>query len=140
MTKKQISFFNVAKTISDNSDYSPHKIGCIVVYKGRIMSTGYNTNKTNPTQKTYNKYRKFDTDKYPAKTHAEISALSKFVNSCYGLDINWKQVEIYIFRQHKNGTLALAKPCTSCMSYIKHLGIKHIHYTGNDSYIHEQLI
>lgn len=85
-------------------------------------------------QKKYNSER-FDSDATPHMIHAEVSALSHIINN----DINWNNVEVYTYRELKNGSIALAKPCKSCMSLIKDLGIRKIHYTTNDGYATEIL-
>ena len=52
-------------------------------------------------------------------------------------NVEWNKVKLYIYREFKDGTKALAKPCASCQRLIKELGIKKIYYTTNDGYIQE---
>lgn len=122
------------------SDYSGQaKVGCVVYYKGTILSKGYNTNKTSLLQERYNKYRfrELDVTRYPAKNHAELAALKKI----RFYDIDFSSVEVYIYRELRTtGAMALARPCESCMAFIKELGIKTIHYTTPDGYATEKLI
>ena len=54
-------FFAKAKLASKLSDYPRYHIGCVVAYKKQILSVGFNTVKTHPIQKIYNKER-FDCD------------------------------------------------------------------------------
>jgi len=114
--------------------YHRYHIGCVVVEKGKIISSGFNSTKTHPIQKTYN-IERFTSDATPHTLHAEISALSHVINK----DVNWDNVELYIYREFRNGNVALAKPCKSCMKLIKELGIKKIHYTTYDGYCTEIL-
>lgn len=65
--------------------------------------------------------------------HAEIELISKIRY----LDINFSEVEIYVYRETKDGKKALAKPCLSCETALRELGIRRVHYTGNNSYISE---
>ena len=56
------------------------------------------------------------------------------------LDIDFSRVHIYIYRELRDGTLAMARPCQACLAAIKQMGIKHIHYTTDgEGYAHEVL-
>ena len=135
LTKKHRTYFKVAKEMSCLSDFPRVKIGCCAVYKHKIISSGYNSLKTNPVQKRFNSYR-FSADT-PATMHAELACLLPLINRS---DIDFKDVSLYIYREHKSKELALARPCASCEALIKSLGIRHIYYTGNQSYINEEII
>lgn len=126
-------YFEIAKEISKLSTYPRYNLGCIVVYKNKILSTGYNTVKTSPLQKKYNNFRNIEGNVVKDMNHAEISAILKIKN----LDIRWEKVSIFIYREYKDGTRAVAKPCPACEKAIRDLGIKNIYYTGHDSFVHE---
>lgn len=132
------SFFKVAKEEMKLSDYSGQAaIGCAVYYKGTLLAKGHNSDKTSPVQEKYNIYRYHSKGRYlPAKNHAEIAALKKI----RWLDIDFSQIEIYTYRELKNGQIAMSRPCPSCMAFIKKLGIKKINYTTSDGYAQEKLI
>lgn len=127
-------FFDMAHKVSTLSDYPRHKIGCIVVYKNKVISVGYNCTKSHPLQAKYGKYRGLVTPQ-PVSLHAEMAALLKIKD----MDIDWKKVSIYIFKAHKDGSLANCRPCNACMSLIKELGIKNIYYTSQEAFCHEQI-
>lgn len=134
MNKVQIQrYFNMAKNVSELSDYTQFKLGAVIVYKNRIVSAGWNVKKENPLQKKYNHLRGFDVDKYVNSLHAEMYAIIK----ARDLDINWEKASIFIYRQLRDGTKALAKPCPACEKAIKDLGIKNVYYTGKNKYVHE---
>lgn len=127
MGKKSDSYFRAAKAVSEMSDHPQYKVGCVVVSGHRIISSGYNSKtKCHPLQ------AKLDTEKYgvecPGKCHAEVSALLPLIRD--GVDLT--RASIYVFRQHKNGVNALARPCSSCMKVIKSLKIRRIYYTVED--------
>lgn len=127
------NFFNAAKTASELSTYDRVKIGCVLTYKGKIFSTGFNCEKTHPIQKLYNSAR-FSEDT-PHKMHAETNALVPFLKHDIVNKIDWKHVEVYTYRgKYINGVLTtgMARPCQSCMKLIKNLGIRKIHYTTDD--------
>lgn len=135
LTKSHRTYFKVAKAMSELSDFKQQHIGCVAVSGHKIISSGYNTCKTNPLQKRLNVHR-FEADT-PATAHAELNCLLPLINR---KDIDFSNITLYIYREYKNGALALAKPCASCEALIKNLGIRHIYYTGNNSYINEEII
>jgi len=130
-----MKYFLAAKKAASMSTFYKCHTGCVVVYKGDIISSGYNSSKTHPLQKEYNKER-FDGDNTPHYMHAEIHALSSLISD---EEINWRKVHIYIYRIYNKTSFSLARPCPACMKLIKHLGIQHIHYTTDDGYAHEVL-
>ena len=136
MTKKQMIYFNVAREMSRLADYKKFGIGCAVVYKHRVISTGYSSNKTDTLQSRYNIYR--PTKRYcPAKMHAETMALKPLMNR---KDIDFKNVEIYVYREIKNGDPAMSRPCKSCMALIKDLGIRYIYYSTDGGFSQEKFL
>lgn len=128
MTKKQKSFFAVAKAMSTMSVFPRAHIGCVVTDGHRIISSGFNSSKTHPLQKKYNRER-FTEDTIHS-LHAEISALLPLIKE----NIDFSKVELYTYRMFANGQLAMSRPCPSCMALIKELGIKKIFYTTEDGY------
>ena len=117
------------------SDFKQVHIGCIAVYKGHILAVGYNTNKTHPLQKKYNKFRKMYNSKFEPvpKSHAEISCLSQIKD----MDLDFSKIKLYIYRENKNGNLAICRPCKACMKLIDELGIKKIFYTVDGGFVNE---
>lgn len=134
MTRTDYKYFDKARQAAMVSDYYKTHIGCVAVYQGTIIGFGCNCNKTHPTQKYYNKYRK-QSDMMLPKLHAEISCL----NSIRHLDINFSKVKLYIYRIRKDQPFGLSRPCPSCMAAIKDLGIRDIYYTSNDGYVYERI-
>lgn len=133
MTNRDKSLFSLAKSVSKFSNYKGSKcqIGCVIVQGKRIISSGYNSEKTSTLQKKYNRYR-FDADS-PAKIHAEVSALTPLIHT----NIEFKKIKLFTYREHKDGSLAMSRPCKSCMELIKQLGIQYIYYTTDDGYCEE---
>ena len=127
-------FFDKARKVANISDYNRTHIGCVAVYQGQVIGLGCNTNKTHPTQKYYNKYRK-PSDSMLPKLHAEISC----INQIKHLNINFSKVKLYIYRIRKDQPYGMARPCPSCMAAIRDLGIRDIYYTTNEGYSYERL-
>lgn len=134
--------FKIARECSLMSDYTSNcssaRIGCVISYKGSILAKGYNSNKTHTTQAKYNvwRYKDKSNNYLPQKIHAELAALVKIQY----LDIDFSKVRIYIYRETRNGELAMARPCPACLARIKELGIKYISYTTDSGYASERLI
>ena len=135
LTKSHKAYFKAAKAMAELSDFPRVKIGCCAVYKHKIISSGCNSMKTNPTQKRLNIHR-FSVDT-PHTIHAELACLLPLINR---KDIDFKDVSLYVYREYKNGHTALSKPCPSCMVFIRELGIRKLYYSGDNSYINEELI
>ena len=135
LTKSHRAYFKAAKAISELSDFPKVKIGCCAVYKHKIISSGCNSMKTNPTQKRLNAYR-FDAET-PATIHAELSCLLPLINR---RDIDFSNVSLYVYREYKNNELALSRPCPSCMKLITELGIRNIYYTNFGGFSHEEIL
>ena len=135
LSKTHRAYFEAAKSVAQLSDFPRINVGAVAVYKHRIISSGYNSNKTNPVQKRFNAYR-FNAES-PACLHAEIACLLPLLNR---KDINFRDVSLYVYREYKSGQLAIAKPCASCNALIRSLGIKHVYYTGDQSYVYERNI
>lgn len=127
-------YFDKARQVASISDFSRIHLGCIAVYHGQVIGLGCNTNKTHPTQKYYNRYRK-QSDIMMPKLHTEISC----INQIRHLDINFSKVKLYIYRIHKDQPFGLARPCPSYMAAIRDLGIRDAYYTTNEGYAYEKL-
>lgn len=134
-------YFKFAREASKRATYrGSHNfapaIGAVAVYKGSIVASACNTNKTSPLQAKYNVYRFRDSNTLD-KTHAEISLIQK-LRWKFGDSIDWTKVHIYLYREYKDGTLGPSRPCESCLALIKELGIKRIAYTTEDGYAEEK--
>lgn len=130
--------FKIAREISLQATYcGSARIGCIAVYRGTILAKGFNSDKTHTIQAKFNVYRfKNNGNRYlPEKLHAE----TKVLQAIKYLDIDFSRVHLYIYREWKDGTIAMSRPCDACFAAIQKLGIKHIHYTTDRGYAYEKL-
>lgn len=118
-----------AKQASESSDYPQHRLGCALYYGKSVLGLGWNSSiQTHPTQEKFNKYRHMKGKVWTPKVHAEIKALE----SSRHYEVNWKKVTLYVWREHRNGIAALARPCPACMQAIRQLGIRHIIYSDEN--------
>lgn len=125
--------FELAKYSSKNSDCKI-KVGCVLVYKNKVLAISYNTTKTHPLQKIYNVYRStngrlFDVDKMNNGIHAEMSIL---INTRH-LNIDYNKCKLFVYSETKNENTRLSKPCNACYKALKDNGIKYIYYTNNNN-------
>ncbi|HAU85762.1 MAG TPA: hypothetical protein DCW90_09740 [Lachnospiraceae bacterium] len=142
LTKKDYKFFDMARKVAQESDFKNFHLGAVLVYKGRVISTGYNTNRTHPKQKKYNKYRHFNSSNKPVKNslHAEMACIVN-IPKCVENNIDFTQCKLYIYRisPGKHLQVGLSRPCPACRQAILDKGIRHLYYTGDGSFIHEEL-
>lgn len=139
MTRGEEKYFDSARKIAEESDFSTIHIGCVLVYKNKIIGKGYNSYKTHPEQKKYNKYRHMEADRpINHSLHAEMKALNS-VKFTVDKSVNWSHVKLYVYRICRSRRHGIARPCPACMAKIKAKGIKHIYYTTDDGYAHEIL-
>lgn len=107
--------FQYAKKALRNSTYKI-QVGSSIMYKGKFISSGYNTLRTHP---------KFANGKNSFTLHAECSAI---INSKCDLTGS----SIYVYREYLSSKLpALSKPCDSCLAAILEASIKYIYWSIN---------
>ena len=135
MTKREQHFMKLACQIAERSTFRDYKLGAIVVYKGKILSSGANLAKTHPLQRKFDHHR-LDERFIPVSTHAEVNAIQKIIKDN---DIDWSKCTIYVARVLKNGKTAMSRPCNSCMQLMKSLGVKNVYYTTDFGVAHEYI-
>lgn len=136
LQKNDYKFFKKAEKIAAISDFRNIHYGCVATYNGIAIGAGFNTNKTHPVQKYYNRYRETpDNCNFIPKLHAEINCLNQIKH----LNVDFSKVKLYIYRARNDRKYSLSRPCPSCMAAIKDLGIKHIYYTTDDGYAYEKV-
>lgn len=135
-------FFKFAHEASKKADYknrgtsnSP-AIGAVAVYKGSIVAEAWNTDKTSPLQARYNVYR-YNNPSLPPKTHCETSLVQR-LRWKFGDNLDWGKVDIYLYREYKDGSLANSRCCESCYRLLRDLGVKRIFYTTTRGFVEEK--
>lgn len=135
LSKTHKVYFEAARAMAQLSDFPKVKVGAVAVYKHHIISSGHNSKKTAPLQKKYNICRFLEDTIH--SLHAELACLKSLVGR---KDIDFKHVDLYVYRAGHNNTVLIARPCPSCMKLIAELGIKNIYYTTNTGYSHENIL
>lgn len=133
-TKKQMSYFKSADAMSEQSNHPRAKLGCVVVNKHRIVSSGCNSiTKCSPIQRNMD-IKRFGGE-HRGVVHAETDCLLPLIKQGYDLS----GAEVYVHRRHKNGSLACARPCSGCMSLLTACGVKRVFYTVENGYATESI-
>ena len=113
----QTKFFRLAEQAAWKSDHRV-KIGAVLVQKGQVLNVGHNhVGKTNP--------------RYDWYVHAELDA-------CLGIHRHdLTGATVYLFRLNRLGTVLNCRPCGTCQTVLKELGVRAVCYTtGNTLYHH----
>ena len=142
--KSDMRFFDLARKEAEQSDYPRFHVGCVIVYKGHVISADHNSEKEAPIQKKYNRYRNFKNyhnhSSVRHSLHAEIAAIKK-IPYPIAQQIDWKKVKVYTYRialglpQNKG----LSRPCPGCLQCLKDMGVKDIYYSTDFGYAHERI-
>lgn len=142
MNRHERHMFDLAREeslLADYEGYSNVKIGRVITLNGTVIAKGHNSNRTSTIQERYN-YLRYNTKSpkryFAAKEHAEIQALKKIRY----LDVDFSKLRVFVYRETKNGQLALSRPCESCMAFMKKLGIRIIYYSTSDGYAREEIL
>jgi deoxycytidylate deaminase len=114
-------FLALARQASLKSGHHTHKMGCVIAKGNKILGTGFNALKTHP--KSPHAYKSI---------HAEFMAAT---NAGYEIE----GATVYIFRQQKNGTWSMAKPCPSCHKFLLECGVLEVVYSFEGSFKQESL-
>lgn len=115
LSKKDVSFLNIARYLADKSE-EKKRHGAVVVKSGRVVGVGYNKFKNHPDVIPEGLIKKH------CSRHAEEAAIHEAGN-------NAKGAILYVARVNKQGIDRNSKPCIVCAKLIKKSGIKKVIYT-----------
>lgn len=138
LTETRINhYLNLAHNACYYSDFMKARLGAVLIYKGKVMSVGWNSTKTNPLQRELNRLRNFRDNVEEVKNtiHAEVACLIK----ARDLNIDWGRASIFVYRIKKDGSAGLARPCKGCMALIKSMGIKNVYYSTENGWAYERI-
>lgn len=118
INKRHLLFLEKASEVALKSNMQ-QKHGAIVVYKNKILASGYNERCD------------YLNDNY--SIHAEVAAISKLFYNKKLLEL----CDIYVVRiagEAFDNCLKNSKPCKSCTNFIKKYNLKNIYYSTNFKY------
>jgi deoxycytidylate deaminase len=122
MTLLNNKFFSHARTAAlcspGTGKRKVFKLGAILVYKNKIVSSGFNSKKTHPLLAKITEY---------PFLHAESSTILKYgIDECEGMNL-------YVIRLCRKFPIGLSKPCEVCMDFIKAAKIAKVYYSINSN-------
>lgn len=106
------SMLRLAKSVAKLSDHR-YPMAAIIIKNGKPISVGINQIKTNPNAPR-------------TGLHAECHAIK-----CSG-KYDLRGSSIVVYREKRNGSVGLARPCKYCLIILRERGFKYIHYTTNE--------
>ena len=115
LESRDYKFLSLAEQQSRLSTRGHHKVGCVIVQKGEVLGSGYNTVKTHPFQAKWNRNS--------SCLHAEMSALLEALRIP---DLTPERVTVYVSRYTRKGLLGCSYPCKSCWAALSHIGLKRV--------------
>lgn len=138
-----VKYFELAREIAEQSSFPRFHVGCVLVYQNHILSMASNTEKSDPLQKKYNRYRHFNhTTKgcINHSGHAEMMALKK-VPYPVAQQVDWKKVKCYTYRICPGLPygMGISRPCRACMTAMRERGIRDFYYSTDMGYAHERI-
>lgn len=132
MTPYDNKIFGVAKAAAKTSTHNRAHIGAVLVSHREIIGIGVNGKKSHPLQRHYNKFR-FADDTANHLMHAEVDALVK------ARHLIRNDTAIYIYREMKDDTHGMSRPCAGCMRALVDFNVKNVFYTTDRGLAYEQL-
>ena len=122
ITNKHQYFINMATKEAEKSELN-HQHGCVIVYKNKIVSCGYNKSTVN-----YTHFR---------STHAEEDAIHNLMKiNEFQSKSKRQQCKLYVVRvKDDTKELKMSRPCFNCMKCIKSHHIGTTYYSTNESFI-----
>ena len=136
ITARQLRNFEYARRAAEMSTFRV-QVGAIAVQGKKILSSGWNSEKSHTTQYRFDRYRDFRNDGTCANAlHAEIACLIPLLHNP---EIDWSRVEVYVYRIRKDQPFGMARPCAACMRALLNAGVRNIYYTSNSALISERI-
>jgi deoxycytidylate deaminase len=123
-------FEEIAKSLIDWGEEKRCRHFSFITYKKRIVSIGWNSPKTHPTNLKNRKIsvrtgEDFSNQKHTCSEFHAIKKLKSLTN------IDTKKCALVNIRYNRNKKIAMAKPCMSCINLLKFHEFKSILYTDN---------
>ena len=117
LSKRDTAYLSVARYCATKS-VARNTHGAVVVKGGRVLGTGWNKNRNNPTKVSPEHI------KTECSYHAEEVAIREAGRG------NVRGAVIYVARISKNGSDRDSKPCSNCAALIEQVGIKRVVFTS----------
>ena len=100
--------------------------GCVAVYDGKQIASGYNYHRTYSKDKTI-------LSEYSCSMHAEMDCIRKIRKSRFRSKL--KDICLYVVQISKDCKFKNSKPCSNCTSVLKVNKIKKVYYTIGEGFV-----
>ena len=128
VSKSQKRKFDIARAASIHGQHESARIGAAIFKKNELISVAFNSYKTHTR---FNDVNSFHINKTYV-LHAEMAAILKARRDLSGCDI-------FVYREYKNGSTAMSRPCNACYNALAEVGIKYVYYTTKDGFYKERI-
>ena len=128
MTSKKKEKFIANASLEAMKSPMLFKLGCVAVYGGKQIASGYNCYRTYSKDKTIIK-------KNTCSMHAEMNCIRKVKNK-NKFQNKLKNVSLYVVQLNNDNEFKNSKPCSNCTMVLKDINIKKVYYyTIEDGFI-----
>lgn len=130
---------DTALSLIDWSDGLRCRHFSFIISKKRIISIGYNTQKTHPANLKYKKFSLKTGEDISEHKHtcSEFNAVVKLKNLT---NIDTKKCTLINLRYDRNKKIAFAAPCMSCLSLLSFHEFKRVLWTDSEgNYVESQI-
>lgn len=135
------NILRIAKTVSKISDVKEYHLGAVIFGKHKVYCFACNTDKEIPLQGYYNRFKAPDAHKWHKHSaHAEMNCIHKLLQQYYDDLPDYRKLSILVYREHADGSFAMARPCKACSRALRDLGFRHVYYTSNNGLCYEEFI
>ena len=111
-------YVDLSKKLAEDSSYTLHRHGAILVKGGSVLNWSANRNKG---PRWAQKFRSHGCGH--ATHHAELGAILGVARD------KTKGSDMYVVRISKKGSLLMSKPCEMCQEILRHVGVKRVFYS-----------
>lgn len=123
------NIFRMAKKVQKLSTYPKARIGASIILGNKIISVGYNQGeKAHPLVRKFNKFQGLH-----AEIHAVLGCKKRYSDELL------KGAKIVVYRENKDGELAMCRPCSVCQKILSTYGVKKMIYTTNGGWNSEDI-
>lgn len=131
MTKADRIISQLFDLASDHERVYRAKIAAALVYKGKIISYGFNQ------ERTHHLSRRFQKNEHSHWLHAEVDAVKNALKRHDAKVVS--KSTLFVVRSKMNGkdgddVFGNAKPCKGCQECIKWFGISKVYYSTDQGY------
>jgi tRNA(Arg) A34 adenosine deaminase TadA len=122
MTRKILSYFELAKNIAFQSNHDVFRHGAILVKGSKIINASCNN-------VHYSKFAKrFLPRGYSERFATRHAELSVVLNVC---PENTHGADVYVVRINNDGEFRYSHPCPMCLNVLEFVGIRNVYYSLN---------